>query len=410
MNVLHINQSDIAGGAAIAAHRLHKALLSQDVQSKLLVDRQQSDSSLVASIPRRRYLDSLSSRVAYYVGLNYVNHTSTFNIPSHPFYIEADVLNFHNVHGDYFNYLALPKLTRQKPAVLTLHDMWSFTGHCAYSFECKRWRTGCGKCPAIATYPKAARDSTTIEWKLKKWTFTRSNLVVVSPSYWLSKLAKESIIRKLQIRTIPNGLDTQAFQPLDRDLCRRSLGISTGKKILLFAAQNLNDPRKGGDLLLSAIQQLPRSLIENLVLLVLGESSDSLFSSTGIPVISLGYVGGSRVKAIAYSAADAFIFPTRADNLPLVLQESMACGTPMISFNTGGVPELVRPGVTGLLAKPEDATELSSKIVELLEDTSLRQRMSLHCRAIAIDEYSIELQAKRYKALYAELIEDRDAV
>lgn len=404
MKVLHINQFENSGGAAIAAHRLHHALHSKDIQSKLLVDKPQSDSESVATIPRRRYLDSLSSRFIYYTGLNYVNHTSTFNINSHPFYIESDVVNFHNLHGDYFNYLALPKLTEQKTAVLTLHDMWSFTGHCAYSFECNRWKAGCGKCPALSTYPKVARDNTALEWKLKKWTYSRANLTVVTPSSWLSNLAKASLLNNCQVHTIPNGLDTESFQPLNRKVCRDSLGISTDKTILLFAAQSLKDFRKGGDLLLGALQQLPESSLENLVLMVLGEGGEDLASSTHIPVVSLGYVSGSRVKAIAYSAADAFVFPTRADNLPLVVQESMACGTPVVSFDVGGVPELVRPGITGLLAKPGDTADLCYKIVELLGNVSLREKMSWNCREISIKEYSVELQAKRYKSLYAELI------
>lgn len=123
-------------------------------------------------------------------------------------------------------------------------------------------------------------------------------------------------------------------------------------------------------------------------------------SELGIPVLSLGYIGGDRLKSIAFSAADLFIFPTRADNLPLTLQESMACGTPMVSFNIGGVPDLVRPGVTGYLAKPEDADDLAAGILSLMEDDRLRETMSQQCRAIALQEYSLELQALRYIQLY----------
>jgi glycosyltransferase involved in cell wall biosynthesis len=113
------------------------------------------------------------------------------------------------------------------------------------------------------------------------------------------------------------------------------------------------------------------------------------------------------VKAIAYSAADLCVFPTRADNLPLVLQESMAYGTPMVSFNVGGVPDLVRPNVTGYLAKPEDAKDFSQGILQLLEDDTLREKMSANCRAIALQEYPIELQAKRYIELYQQVLDKK---
>ncbi len=404
MKVLHINQSDTLGGAAIAAHRLHTALPTQNIQSKLLVDKQQSSSDCTASIPRRHYLDSLSSRLAYYAGLNYVNHKSTFNISSHPFYLAADVLNFHNLHGDYFNYLALPKLTKRKPAVLTLHDMWSFTGHCAYSFECNRWETGCGKCPALTTYPAVSCDHTSIEWKLKKWTYKHSNLTIVSPSSWLAKLASKSLLEHYQIHTIPNGLDVQCYRPLDKVMCRAALELPSDKTVLLFSAQSLSDSRKGGDLLFSALSRIPTDLKQDLLLLLFGSREEGIEKLLDIPVRSLGYISGDQLKALVYSAADLFIFPTRADNLPLVLQESMACGLPMISFDIGGVPELVRPDITGYLAQPENAADLSARIVDLIEDSELRQFMAIQCRKIAVEEYSIELQSIQYGALYREVI------
>ncbi len=119
-----------------------------------------------------------------------------------------------------------------------------------------------------------------------------------------------------------------------------------------------------------------------------------------MPSLELGYVSSDRLKSIAYSAADLFLFPTRADNLPLVLQESMACGTPMVSFNIGGVPDLVRPGKTGYLAAPEDAKDFCQGIVLLLTDTALREQLGQNCRAVALAEYPLELQAQRYIEIY----------
>jgi glycosyltransferase involved in cell wall biosynthesis len=120
-------------------------------------------------------------------------------------------------------------------------------------------------------------------------------------------------------------------------------------------------------------------------------------------IIDLGYIGSDRLKVIAYSAADLFIFPTRADNLPLVLQESMACGTPMVSFEIGGIPDLVRPMITGYLAKPEDAKDMADGVIHLLEDNDLRESMGQQCRAIALKEYTLEMPAKGYIALYQEV-------
>ena len=406
MKVLHINQSDTAGGAAIAGYRLHQNLLAQGIDSRLLVGTVRTGSDRVAAIPRKIRIEDQLSRFTGRLGLNYLNYLSSFAIPKHRFYQEAEVLNFHNLHTNHFNYLAIPSLTASKPAVFTLHDMWSFTGHCAYSYDCERWEIGCGKCPYLDIYPSIRRDNTRLEWKLKNWVYSRSHLTIVAPSKWLTEQARHSMLKRFAIHHIPNGIDTEAYQPLDVKQCRALLGIPTDKKVLMFGAENLNNARKGGDLLLKALHSLPESLKAETVLLTLGSGGEAILEAVGMPGLNLGYVSSDRLKAIAYSAADLFIFPTRADNLPLVLQESMACGTPMVSFKVGGVLDLVRPGITGYLAQPEDPQDFYSGIMQLLEDQNLRESMSQTCRAIALKEYSVELQGQRYIELYRQALQN----
>ena len=399
MNVLHINQSDVIGGASIAGNRLHEGLLAQGINSRLLVGKEQTTSDRVAVIKRNPIEKQLNS-LTWRLGLNYIHCLSTFDIPKHNFYKDADVLNFHNLHSGYFNYLALPKLTQHKPAVLTLHDMWSFTGHCAYSYECDRWKSGCGKCPHPDVYPPIKLDNTRLEWQMKNWAYHRSTLTIVAPSNWLTKLASCSILNRFSIHCIPNGIDTEVYQPLDREQCRSVLNIAKNKKVLMFGADNLTDARKGGDLLLKALASLQPSLKAQTLLLTLGNGGEAIAEKVGIQTLNLGYVTSDRLKSIAYSAADLFIFPTRADNLPLMLQESLSCGLPVISFDIGGVPDLVRPGVTGYLAVAEDIKDFSHGIIQLLEDKNLRDRISKQCREIALQEYSLALQAQRYIDLY----------
>lgn len=405
MNVLHINQADIVGGAAIAGYRLHQSLFKLGVGSTYLASEVKTSSHRVATLPRKYRTEEFLSNFTEPLGLNYVNHISTFSLPQHPFYQGADVLNFHNLHTGHFNYLALPTLTKSKPAVFTLHDMWSFTGHCAYSYGCERWKTGCGKCPNLEISPAVKRDNTHLEWKLKRWIYQRSHLVVVAPSRWLVKQAEQSILKHLPIYHIPYGIDTDTYQPLDTSKCRSLLNIPEGKKVVMFGANNLTDTRKGGDLLLKAIAALPQSLKSEIVLLNLGEGSEAIAETIGIPTFNTGYVSGDRLKAILYSAADLFVFPSRADNLPLVLQESMACGTPMVSFKIGGIPDLVRPGITGYLAEPENIQDFCHGIIQLLQDDALREKMGQNCRTIALTEYSSEGQAKSYMELYRQFLQ-----
>jgi glycosyltransferase involved in cell wall biosynthesis len=408
MNILHINQSDISGGAAIAGYRLHQGLLAQGVDSRLLVGTVKTSSDhRVATVPRtKQLLENQLYRFTGRLGLNFINLVSSFDILKHTFYKHSDILNFHNLHTFYFNYLAIPSLTESKPAVFTLHDMWSFTGHCIYSYDCDRWKSGCGKCPYPNEYPAIARDNTDWEWKLKNWVYSRSNLTIVTPSHWLSEQAKQSMLNRFPIHYIPYGLDTEAYQPLDSKQCRSLLAIQPGKKVLMFGSENLKDTRKGGDLLLKSLKNLPESLKAETVLLTIGHSSEDISEAVGISNLNLGYINNDRLKCIAYSAADLFIFPTRADNLPLVLQESMACGTPIVSFKVGGVPDIVRPGVTGYLAQAENTQDFCNGIVQLLEDDNLRENMSQNCRAIALEEYPLELQAKRYLELYRQALQN----
>ncbi|HEY9770413.1 MAG TPA: glycosyltransferase family 4 protein [Coleofasciculaceae cyanobacterium] len=406
MKILHINQSDTAGGAAIAGYRLHQDLLDLGIDSRLLVGVAKTKSDRIATVKRKQRLENQICRLSSRLGLNYLNLISSFDIPKHKFFQEADVLNFHNLHTGYFNYLTIPKLTKNKPAVFTLHDMWSFTGHCAYSYDCDRWKQGCGQCPDLNTYPAVRRDSTSWEWKLKDWVYSRSNLSVVTPSKWLTEQVKQSMLNRFPIHHVPYGIDTEAYQPIDSEKCRYILNIPNNKKVLMFGAENISDSRKGGDLLTEALTKLPESLKAETVLLTFGYGGEIISNAVGIETVNLGYVSSDRLKSIAYSAADLFIFPTRADNLPLVLQESMACGTPMVSFKIGGVPDLVRHNITGYLATPEDSNDFCQGIIQLLEDDRLRAEMKQNCRAIALDEYSLELQGQRYIELYQNALQN----
>jgi glycosyltransferase involved in cell wall biosynthesis len=282
--------------------------------------------------------------------------------------------------------------------------MWSFTGHCTYSFDCNRWQVGCGRCPYPHRYKPIRRDATRWEWRFKKWTYRRSNLAIVAPSRWLADLAGQSILHHFPIHHIPNGIDVNIYRPVDSEMNRRQFGIPAGKKVLLFAAAKLQDQRKGSTTVYKALQILPDRLKNEIVLLTIGREGKKKSGLDGIQVIDLGYVRGDRLKAKVFSVPDLVLFPTRADNLPVVLQESMACGTPMVSFDIGGVAELVRPGITGFLARPGNVTDFCKGIVQLLEDNNLRKNMGRHCREIAVSEYALEKQAQRYMALYDRML------
>jgi glycosyltransferase involved in cell wall biosynthesis len=406
MKILHVHLRDVPHvGGTVSMCRLHAGLRQAGIDSRILCKYTTQVSS--AALPRAPRAERLLSRVTLRLGFNDLHAVSSYKVKNIEAYVNTDILNFHGIHGGFFSYLALPSLTAHKPAVFTIRDMWPFTGHCAVSYDCERWKVGCGACP----YPQAPpalptkRDITRWEWKLKDWVYSRSQLTVVTLSRRMTTQVKESMLQRFPVHHIPNGVDTEAYQPLDADLCRAVLGIPRKKKVLMFAAGNLSRYHKGGDLLIQALQSLPPSLKAEVMLLLLGDGGEAVAEAVGVQALPLGYVGSQRFKAIAYSAADLFVLPTRGEGLPNVLLESMACGTPMVSFDVGGVPDLVRPGLTGYLAQPESAQDLRDGIVQLLEDEVLRNRMRQQCRAMACAEYAVELEVQRYIALYRQLLQ-----
>lgn len=410
IKVLHLWKSDsvaAGGGGAGAMYSLHCALRNLGVESKILCEIKTTDSPYVSVLPRKSISERLIKRVTSRLGLNDIHRISSSKIKQLEIYKEADIINFHGIHSGFLSYLALPRLTRDKPAVFTLHDMWPLTGHCAQSYDCNRWETGCGKCPYPQAYPPVSMDNTRLEWRLKRWAYNHSSFSVVAPSKWLTGLARESMLNHLPIHLIPNGINCEVFSPLESEKFRPMLEIPPDKKVLMFAASSLKDPGKGGDLLLEALKSLPAGLKSKTCLLTMGNQGEGVESAVGMKTVNLGFITSERLKAIAYSIADVFVSPTRAESFGLVIAEGMACGTPSVSFKVGGVTDLVRPGITGYLAEPEDAKDLRNGIIQLLEDDSARNSMSLRCREIALKEYTLELQAQRYIELYSQLLRER---
>ncbi len=401
MKVLQVHGKDVPqGGGAISTSRLHHGLLKAGIDSRILCSQPTQPTSV--AIPRAPLAERLLSRVTLRLGLSDVHCVGAFRITRLPAFQEADVVNFHGIQGQFMSYLALPALTADKAAVFTVRDMWPLTGHCAVNYDCERWRTGCGRCP-YPTAPPAlpgGRDGTRLEWLLKRWAYNRARMTVVALSTRMAAQVRQSMLGHFPVYHIPNGVDTTAYQPLDRAQCRRALELTAGKKVLLFAAGHLDRENKGGEVLLQALYGLPSALQKDLVVLLMGAGGEALASATHLDVRPLDYVGGTRLKSVLYTAADLFVLPTFGEGLPNVLLESMACGTPMVSFDVGGVPDLVRPGVTGYLAAPGDVEDLRRGILQLIEDDASRSAMGQRCRTIAVTEYDTSYEVQRYIALY----------
>ena len=402
MNVLHVATSYSRGGAANSLRLLHRALESAGHGSRILAGRPSPPRKDVETLAPMPWWGRISYHGFNLLGLNYAGIPRTGRIAEHPWFGWADVVHYHNLHGGYFNYLALPKLTSLKPSVWTLRDMWGLTGHCAHSFECERWRTGCGNCPHPKIDPPIRRDATRWEWKLKRRVYERSKMLVTAPSRWLVDLARDSILGCRPIRQVHNAVDTDLFRPRDKESLRKEMGWPTDATILLFAAESLDNPFKDFRQLLAAIGGLSPARRADLALAVLGETSSVAFD--GIRSIAIGYCEDEETIARCYAAADFLVYPTKADNQPRVLLEAMACGCPCVATDVGGVSELVAHGETGCLARAGDADGLREGIEALLDDRAARERMGVAARRLAVERHGLTRHVEDFEAVYGEAV------
>ena len=408
LRVLNLSFWDNAGGSGRAAYRLHSSFRRLGVDSRMLVALKATDDEDVKVIGGRMLgrLDRLCGRTVDRLDLQYLFYPSSVLLPRMRWVRDANVLQIYNTHGGYLSHRALIRLSHARPVVWRLSDMWAMTGHCAYSYECDRWKTGCGACPHLDEFPALSRDTSALLWRVKARTYGRSRLTLVTPSRWLAGLVRESpLLSRFPVRVIPNGIDTSVFTPEVREAARRRLGIDPEHQVIMFGAASLNDPRKGGRHLREALDRLPASLRGKMTLLLVGNDR---WPDAGVERLkTLGPIADDHELARAYSAADLFVLPTLAENLPNTALEAMACGTPVVAFGVGGVAEAVRHLETGYVAAPGDTGDLAVGIERLLSDDALRSRLSRRGREVVLDEYEADRQARQFLDLYGDLVSER---
>ncbi len=319
----------------------------------------------------------------------------------------ADVIHLHNLHG--YSLFLLGRLERAAPWVWTFHDPWPVTGRCTYPEGCDGWTGGCRRCGRPRPPLGLGLEPASLLFRIKRRIYRGIHPTVVSPSRWLLRIARQSeLTRRYRSLCIPNGVDTAVFSPRAPAACRRELGLPPRARVLLFAASHVTEPRKGADLLLESLRRLRAGGLRGVRLLIVGGRADALATASPYPALSLGQVTEDARMALAYSAADLLVSPTRGESFGLTLAESMACGTPCVAFGVGGVPEIVRPGQTGWLARPEDPDDLARCIRQALDEAP-PARMAAACRAVAEGEYDARLMTRRYMDVYEELRAGRRA-
>lgn len=409
MNLLILNTFDSQGGAAIATYRLHSGLRSLGVNSCMLVQgKKTGDFSVIGPTTKwqkvlailRLHLDSLVA--VLYRKREKVLFSSAWipeDLASKVEKFRPDVIHLFWVNGGFFRIETLRKF--KQPVVWTLHDMWPFTGGCHYDDECGKFRQSCGSCPLLHS-DKGADLSRRI-WTRKQVAWDGVPIVVVATSHWLADMARSSSLFKNQrIEVIPNGIDTERYKPIDKKTARLANNLPQDKHLILFSAFSAtSDKRKGNQFLITALQKIARDGYgKRIELIIVGASEPENPPDLGMKVHYMGQLHDEISQVLLYSAADVVVAPSMQENLSNTVMEALACGTPVVAFDIGGMPDMIDHQVSGYLATPFESTDLADGVMWVLEDEGRRNILSQRARQAAVERYALQAVAYRYSALY----------
>jgi glycosyltransferase involved in cell wall biosynthesis len=440
MNILQVNTTDLVGGAEKVSWELFQAYKQIGLKSWLAVGKRFSndtdvykvrsieeiDSKGVKNLQKLEYLlqkknfplilkkiirsTTFLSSISWHSRIRWAG-IQDFHFPDSDFIprmppFSPDILHFHNLHGGYFQLSFLEKFSQEFPTLLTLHDEWLYTGHCAHSIECNRWKTGCGRCPDLKRYPEIHFDLTSINWHRKKDIYSKSRLYASAPCHWLINRLQDSILYPVETRVIPNGVNLDIFTDGDRSAARYRRNLSENEFIVLFIANNARrNPYKDYSTIESAIKIITTKMNKPITFIILGgEKCSEKVGDTRIE--HFPFETNPSVVADFYRSANVYLHAAKADTFPSVVLEAQACGTPVIATNTGGISEQIEDGVTGFLVPGSDADAMASKLSMILEDDQLRAWMGHQAADRAKKLYDFRLQVKNYLDYYVEIIED----
>jgi glycosyltransferase involved in cell wall biosynthesis len=402
--------SELSGGAGVAAQRLHDAFRMQDVESCLYYE---TGSPLVGGCQRAVGNQSFLKRNLAALAQAWRNRRNApgclFTSPRwfrrtrlQDFGSRPDVVNLHWISRWIDQPSFFASLPPDLPIVWSLHDMNPFTGGCHHAGDCERFTNHCQDCPQLKN--PGPRDDAFRFFEIKKRCYAGKNLHVVSSSDWMSAQARRSALLRhaRSFHTIPLGLDTEAFKPIEKSCARQALAIDSERFVVGFACADLSSPDKGGVVLVEALRALADQA--KITLLVLGAGKLPV-SADGYQLIELGSINSPRLQSLFYSACDVFAAPSRIESFGLTALEAMACGTPVVAFRTGGLVDVIADGETGLLEKKVGSVAgLHDQLAWMLQHPTERRNMGPAARQRVEKQFTGNLMAKRYVELYDSLL------
>jgi glycosyltransferase involved in cell wall biosynthesis len=420
MKVTLINTSDAGGGAPAACLRLLKALGAQNVDVQLLVQYKKTNDNRVTALVKGAFtrlvarINFLRERIPFILfherdkSVRFAFSTANvgISIKNNPLVLNADILHLHWTNSGFLSINDLNQLVNTgKPIVWTLHDMWTFTGGCHYSGSCNHFMNQCGNCFFLRD---AADDDISHSGWLRKAALyaDAKNITFVACSQWLAGVAgQSSLIKNFRIEAIPNPIDVDIFSPQNKTIARVKRNISPSAKIILFGAANINDKRKGITYLVDALHILKSNYhgTENVEMVIFGKNKHFDIATLPFNVLELNLITQPEHLAEIYSMADVFVTSSLEDNLPNTVMEAMACGTPVVAFKTGGIPEMIDHNDNGYLAEFASAADLAKGLYQLLHAPDASE-LSARARQKVLDNYTNENVARQYINLYQSVL------
>ena len=413
MRVLLINTSERMGGAAVAASRLMDALKNHGIKAKLLVRDKQTQQITVVALRRNWYLvwKFVWERLVIWKANHFKKHnlfavdianTGT-DITSLPEFQQADVIHLHWVNQGMLSLKNIRKILESgKPVVWTMHDMWPCTGICHHARECTRYQQACGECPFLYG-KKHKKDLSNRIFRRKQAIYRQYPITFVTCSHWLEEKARRSALTTgQQIVCIPNPLNINFFKPHNKQDARVRLRFPADKKLILFGSVKITDKRKGIDYLIASCKILAEQhpeLKEQMEVVAFGKQSPQLAELLPFKVYPLDFVDNEHRLVDIYNAVDLFVTPSLEENLPNTIMEAMACGTPCVGFNVGGIPEMIDHLHNGYVAQYKSVEDFANGIYWALTDPGYASLCEQATRK-AVSHYSENTIAKRYIDLY----------
>ena len=413
MKVLHLSTFDNSGGAAKAAYRLHQGLVNQQVDSQMLVQTKVTGDyrvynplgklrkGLAVFRPIIDRLPLILSRQPFlpYKSLQWLPNSTIADIDA----LDPDIIHLHWISEGFISIESLAKLN--KPVVLTLHDMWSFTGVCHYSDECDRYKISCGSCPQLASTKDF--DLSRWVWKRKAKSWQKLNLTAVAPSKWMTDCARSSsLLQNKEVKLIHHGLNTTIYKPVEKKTARTILNLPQDKKLVLFGAITATeDERKGFSYLKAALQKLSKSDWQNqLEIVIFGTDPSANPPDLGFKCHYQGRLNDDISLAIAYAAADVMVVPSTQESFGQTACEALACGTPVVAFKTTGLQDIVEHQQNGYLARPFEIDDLAAGIIWVVDNQDRWQSLCRRAREKVEQEFTLETVSNQYLELYKQIL------